>query len=58
MHLYFVRGDRSKLHQVLINLLNNALKFTRRGGIRLEVVSVEGIPAELEKTLVRFNRSG
>ena len=33
----YVRGDRSKLHQILINLLNNALKFTRQGGITVRV---------------------
>ncbi len=43
-HLGWVFGDRDRLHQVVANLLNNAMKFTRPGGtivLRGEIIEDE-----------------
>jgi len=32
-----ISGDADRLHQVLVNLLGNAIKFTNEGGIRINV---------------------
>jgi len=67
---YNVHADRDKIHQVLINLINNAIKFTPAGGIievsfitkdkNLETTvsdSGSGIkPEDMSKLFVKFKR--
>lgn len=51
-----VRGDPTRLKQVLLNLLNNALKFTEHGCVMLEV-GVQG-PADAPRVLFSISDSG
>lgn len=64
----YITADRNRMKQVLINLLDNAIKFSHKGGevllrarrleqgLQLEVIDEgEGIaPADLEKMMTKF----
>jgi signal transduction histidine kinase len=49
------RGDREKVHQVLLNLLSNALKFTEPGG---EVTVRTSVPHEMVHVAVSDTGAG
>jgi len=38
---FFVVGDKSRIHQVIYNLVNNAIKFTKKGGVTIAVDLLE-----------------
>ncbi len=51
-------GDRGKIKQILINLLNNAVKFTREGHVKISVGGTPGPEAGQESLVFMVEDTG
>lgn len=51
-------GDEGRVKQILINILNNALKFTKQGYVALSVAGERGETAETERLIFRIEDTG
>lgn len=52
------RGDEGRIKQILINLLNNAIKFTSQGFVKFEVKGMEGDKEDESVLVFRVEDTG
>lgn len=47
-----VKADETRLHQILVNLLGNAVKFTKKGHVGLSIGNVEQINDQIKLSII------
>lgn len=51
-------GDETRIKQILVNLLNNALKFTKKGHVKISVSGTRGETEDTERLIFRVEDTG
>lgn len=51
-------GDERRIKQILINILNNALKFTQKGYVKISVAGRKDAAPDMERLIFRIEDSG
>ena len=52
------RGDQGRIKQILINILSNAVKFTKKGYVRIDIAGEPGEKEEEELLTFRVEDTG